>query len=638
MGAPDSQARQSLAHAVAALRAGNAGRAIAICQRHLALDPTSVPHMQLLGRALFTQGRADEALRQLDRAIATAPGVAALYADRGNIQGQQHHYDAAIESFRTALQLDPRLTQVHKRLAQILVATGRTAEADEAFAGYLAHDEDAALVAAGVEHWRAERTAEAEAVLRTALQKNPQNVNAMRVLALVLDEAGKNTAEAETLLRRATGIAPDFHQAWMNLGSILANSGKWTDAAAACRQLVGLTPGDATAWAALGRALAGAGHADEAATAFRRSIEHQPDLAESYWSLARLTASRFSAAEIATMERQLERTDLEESARVNFCFALGKACEDEQDYDRAWQHYQRGNEVQRTRVDYDPVENEQYMQRTRAVFTRERMAQHAHCGHAARDPIFIVGLPRSGAALVERILASHSAVETRSGLPDLAGIAMRTGEPRSDSRVYPETVATLRDEDLAACGREYLQHVARYRSRGKRFFVDNTPDNFVHVGWIKLILPDAKILNIRRHPLDACLAAYRQLFASGQHFSYDLLEIAESYRSYSELMAHWHAVLPGQVLEVHYEEIVTDPGTQARRILEFCGLELEEPCLHFHQTGSPPNAPGSDRPAQPLTREAIGRWKKYRKYLPEWEQDLADILQALPATVTRTAG
>ena len=672
MTAEDTDSRQSFEAAAAALRGGDAATAMKIARRFLAARPASVPHLHLMARALVAEGRLDEALAGIDFALSVAPDFALLHDDRGNILARLSRLDEAIDAFRRAVELDPRLASAWRRLARALVAAGRSAEVDEAFEGFLDHDEDAALVAAGAEHWRANRCAEAEAVLGNALRRNPDNVDAMRFLAMVYQSDGDRLADAEALLRRATTLAPDFHQAWMDLGHVLFDSGKWTDAVDAMRRRVGLTPEDADAWTGLGRALAFAGdieaacsayetalrlqpvapgvhmaHAHmlktlgrqaEALAAYRRSIAQNPGLAESYWSMANLKVYRFTPDEVAQMERQAQRPDLSDAARVSFCFALGKAHEDAGDHARAWTHFHRGNSLQRQLVDYDPVEHEQFLGRVRRVFTHELFERNAGCGHPAPDPIFVVGLPRSGSTLVEQILASHSQVEGTSELADISLVATGTGRYRGDGLLYPETVGTLTGRDFASYGREYLRQVARHRVRGTPRFIDKMPNNFVHVGWIGLILPNARIIDTRRHPLDSCLAAYRQLFAKGQHFTYDMFELAEYYRGYVGIMEHWDEVLPGQVLRVHYEDTVTDLESQVRRILDFCGLGFEEACLRFFETERAVKTASSEQVRQPIYTGAMGLWKEYRAEMAPWEDSLADILTTLPPSVVSAAG
>jgi len=672
MRSTDPQVKSSLAEVVRAMQAGDADRAEAICREFLITHAASVPHLQLLGHALVKQDKLGEAKEQIEFALKIAPDYARLYEDLGSLHGLQREYDAAISSFRRAVQLDPRLASAHRKLAQTLIAAGRSSEVDAAFEGFLDHDRDAALVAAGAEHWRAGRYEEAEAELLSALKNNAENIDAMRFLAMVYHDQNKKLLDAEALLRRAISIAPDFHQALANLGRVLVDNNKFQEAIEIYERLVGLKPNDDDAWAGYGRALAQAGRVREAEEvyrkslaiepqapgihmarahmlktlgdqpgaleAYRKSIQYNPALGESYWSMANLKVFQFADDEVRAMERQLASDDLQEEPRIHFLFALGKAYEDRQDYRQAWQHYHEGNQLKRSNVIYDPVENEQHLRRIRDVYSKELLQANEGAGHAAPDPIFIVGLPRTGSTLVEQILASHSQVEGTAELPNLGAIANGTGKYRPDGLAYPDTLATLTQRDFASYGREYLRQVARHRVLGTPFFIDKMPNNFIHVGWIKLILPNAKIINTRRHPMDSLLGVYKQLFAKGQDFTYDMLELAEFYRCYVEMMAHWGEVLPGQVLDVHYEDTVTNFEAQVRKILEFCGLEFEESCLRYYETRRAVKTASSEQVRQPIYTTALGLWRKYGDSLALWQDELKDIIDALPVGVRQAAG
>lgn len=359
--------KESLARAVKAMQAGDAEKAELICSDFLVINASSVPHLQLLSHALIKQEKFEEAKEQLEFALKIAPDYARLYEELGSVQGQQREYEAAILSFRRAVELDPRLASAHRKLAQSLVAAGRGDEVDAAFEGFLDHDRDAALVASGAEHWRAGRYEEAETTLLSALRKNAENIDAMRFLAMVYYDQDKKLLDAEALLRRAISIAPDFHQALGNLGRILVDNSKFGEAVEVYERLLELKPNDHDAWAGYGRALAQSGRVkdaeeayrksleinpkapsvhmarahmlktlgsqEEALKAYRKSIEYNPALGESYWSMANLKVFRFTDQEMSAMERQLDSDKLKEEARINFLFSLGKGFEDRKDYE-----------------------------------------------------------------------------------------------------------------------------------------------------------------------------------------------------------------------------------------------------------------------------------------------------------------
>ncbi len=285
---------------------------------------------------------------------------------------------------------------------------------------------------------------------------------------------------------------------------------------------------------------------------------------------------------------------------------------------------------------HDPVGFEVRHEKIAEVFSREFLERHAGQGFESDAPIFIVGLPRSGSTLIEQILASHSQVEGTLELATLGDIAVSTGRYRGRVE-YPEAVRELRGRDFRAYGQQYIEDTRIYRSTGKPLFTDKLPNNFSHVGFAHLILPNARIINARRHPLDTCLGSYKQLFAKGQHFTYDMNELALYYRQYHETMKHWHSVLPGKVLDVHYEETVGDLEAQVRRILAHCGLPFEEACMRFHETQRPVRTASSEQVRQPLYTRALGTWRRYERHLDPWQEELGDIIAELPESV-RNAG
>ena len=655
----------SIGAAVNAMRANRPLRAEEICRDYLVLNPGSVEHLRILGHALMKQDRLDDAAEQLRFALSLEPKNPHLHEDAGSVLALQKRFEEAVACFEKAIELEPRLPLAHKKLGQALAELGRGAEADSAFEEYFERDPDKGIVAEGANHLRAGRKDEAAETFRRALKQNADNVDAMRFLAGIYLRDKENLSDAEALLRRATQIAPDYTTAWLMLGSLLHDKGRHVDSIECYVQATKLEPQNANAWGALGNAYAYASYLEKsieaytksimlnpdapnmqmgyahvlktvgdqagALQAYRAAVLAKPDFGEVYWSMANLKVFHFEDEEVAAMEEQVKRDDLSVSADVHFRFALGKAYEDKQDYDTAWSYYDSGNKRQRMQVAHDALEMEIRQSDIIEVFSREFLEEQGGNGFEAPDPIFIVGLPRSGSTLVEQILASHSQVEGTSELPDLGRIAASTGRYRPDKMQYPRSVKDLRPKDWRAYGRQYIEETQRYRTMGKPFFTDKLPNNFAHVGFLHLVLPNAKVINTRRHPLDTCLGAYKQLFGKGQNFTYDMMDLADYYKQYYNTMQHWHTVLPGKVLDVHYEETVTDLESQVRRILEHCGLPFEDACVRFHETDRAVKTASSEQVRQPIYREALGKWRRYEKHLDLWKEELGFILDELPA-------
>lgn len=661
----------SIAAALDALAAGDSQRAESVSRERLELDPQSIEHLRLLGRALTVQSRHDEAEQIVRRALALRPESAPLHEDLGGVYAMQGRLEDAVASFQTALRLDPRLPLARKKLGQALAALGRGSEADAALETWFEQDPGRLHVAVALDHLRAGRKDEAISTLRKALRENPDNVDALHTLAQAYWGDDERVSDIEALLRRATELAPGLAQAWIMLGLLLHQSDRSAEAIACHQRAAEIVPEEPTVWSGLGadyaqigdmeksaaayarsvtlhseqpgirmshaHALKSLGRMPEALSEYRAAIAQKPDFGEVYWSMANLKVFRFAPAEVAAMEEQVRREDLSPSADVHFRFALGKACEDAGDYDRAWEFYHSGNQRQRPLVSYDPVGFEVRHREIATVFSREFLDQHEGQGFASDAPIFIVGLPRSGSTLIEQILASHSQVEGTLELSTLGEIAVSVGRYRRARMEYPEAVRELVARDFRAYGQQYIEQTKTYRATGKPRFTDKLPNNFSHVGFLHLILPNAKIINARRHPLDSILGSYKQLFGKGQNFTYDMDELVMYYRQYHEIMRHWQRVLPGKVLDVHYEETVGDLESQVRRILAHCGLPFEEACLRFHETNRAVRTASSEQVRQPLYTRALGTWRRYEKHLRPWQEELADIIAELPESV-RNAG
>ena len=655
---------QSLSKAVAYLKASRPLRAEEVCRDYLLQHPGCTDHQRLLSQSLSKQNRLTEAEEQLRFALKLNPEYPQLHEDLGSVLGLQSRFEEAIPAFERAIQLQPALPLAHKKLGQALAAVGRGRDADEAFQVYIDKDQDRLDITQGVNEMREGKLDEAVHSLQTVLKRSPESVNAMRYLAVAYWQGKKKLDDAEALLRRATQRAPDYTGAWLILGALLLDTNKQMEAIDAYEQASKLEPDNAETWAGLGSALSMAMYPDksaaayeksialnpemaavqmgyahtlktlgrqaEALVAYRAAIRIKPDFGEVYWSMANLKIFNFENDEVQAMSRQLDKGGLTDSAEIHFNFALAKALEDTKDYDKAFHHYHIGNQQQRVLVKHEPLDMENRFNAVKKTFTKTFLEEHYNIGNEVGDPIFIIGLPRSGSTLLEQILASHSQVEGTSELPIMGKIAQSIGRYRTDGVQYPEALEGLRDRDLRAYGQQYIEESQRHRSTNKPFFTDKLPNNFPFVGLIHLILPKAKIINARRHPFDSCLGAYKQLFASGQNFTYDMFDLAHYYQQYDAMIKHWHEVLPGKILDVHYEETVTDLENQVRRILDHCDLPFEASCVKFHETERAVKTASSEQVRQPIYQGALGTWRRYEKHVDIWQKQLGYIVDELP--------
>ncbi len=637
-----------------ALELINAGDPVAaekLCREAVERNPKDVNMSGLLGAVLIKRRRLDEAEQVLKRTIALAPTFAKAHEDLGYALLEQERYEEAVEVLQKAARLDPKLDAARFNLGKALASTGRGKEADAAFEASFELSPERKKLALAAKHHQEGRIEDAEQLYRQVLNNNPRNVDALRMLAMVAATA-KRYDDAERLLRKAVGIAPDFLTAVVDLGRVLKEQDRFEEAidcfknaiainpnnphthfllagayspaalnheaAREYRRALDLAPEHPGALLGLGNALKTIGKQDEAIKAYRDCIRVRPDNGEIYWSLANLKTYRFSDEQIAEMAARVDNPEgLTEQSEVNFLFALGKAHDDRQDYDKAWRYYARGNGKQRMLAQYDPVQTETINDAIVEVFDKALLEEKAGKGCPDRAPIFVLGLPRSGSTLVEQILASHSQVEGTSELPYLGRVAMSLNRNRADGVNYPEAVRELEAAHLTALGEDYINYAQLHRTEGKPFFIDKMPNNFPTIGFLNLILPQAKIIDARRHPLDACVGNFRQHYAKGQTFSYDLTDLGEYCLQYLRIMDHWHQALPGRILTVQYEEMVMDFESQARRLLDHCELPWEEACGRFYETERPVRTASSEQVRQPIYTGALNFWRNYERHLDE---------------------
>lgn len=625
--------------------------------------PLAVLYIGIARRKLGDNPAALEVLEPLARA---QPGWAPVHYELGVSLGLAGRGEQAVESLRRAVRLKPDIGDAWRRLGDHLTAMGDTDGADAAYANHIkVSTRDPRLLAPAAALCE-NRIAEAEALLRQHLKQHPTDIAAIRMLAEVAARLGRYE-DAEALLTRGLELAPGFTAARHNYAvvlhrlnkssaalaeidrllaaeprnpgfrnlraAVLARIGEFDEAIRAYAEVLADYPGNARMWMSYGHALKTAGRRDECIEAYRKSIELAPGLGEAWWSLANLKTFRFTESDRAAMREQLTRPDLTPEDRFHFHFALGKALEDAALYEESFGHYAEGNRQRRKGIPYDAEETTAHVRRNREFFTPAFFAERSGWGSPAPDPIFIVGLPRAGSTLVEQILSCHSQVEGTMELPDVIGIARRLGgrQRKSEASKYPEVLATLDAGQLRELGEQYLAQTRIQRKTGAPRFIDKMPNNWAHVGLIHLMLPNAKIVDARRHPMSCCFSGFKQHFARGQHFTYGLEDIGRYYRDYVGLMAHFDAVLPGRVHRVVYERMVEDTEAEVRRLLEYCGLPFEDACLRFYENDRAVRTASSEQVRQPIFRDAVEHWRHYERWLGPLEATLGPVLESYPA-------
>ena len=621
----------------------------------------------ILGIARRERGDADGALAVLEPLAARLPSWAAAHYELGIALGAARRGEDAIAALERAVALAPELPDAWRALADHKSALGDDAGADVAYARHIkAATRDPRLLEAGAALCGNKLPA-AETLLRAHLQQKPTDVAAIRMLAEVAARLSRY-GDAEKLLTRCLELAPSFTPARLQLAFVLNRAGKAPEALAQVDRLLGTAPlnpayrnlkasvlvrlgevdaaaelyhgvleeyaGHPKVWMSYGHALKSAGKTRAAIDAYRRALALAPSLGEAWFSLANLKTFRFTAADRTAMQKQVMRADLGLEDQLHLHFALGKANEDERRFEPAFEHFEKGNALRRSGIHYDWRENRAHVQRSKALFTPEFFAERAGCGCDAPDPIFIVGLPRAGSTLLEQILASHPQVEGTQELPDIIQLARELGGKRSraGSTKYPEILEDLEPHELRELGERYLRQTRAQRKSGAPFFIDKMPNNWAHVGFIQLILPNAKIIDARRHPLACCLSGFKQHFARGQHFTYDLEDIGRYYCDYVELMAHFDRVLPGRVQRMIYERTVDDLESEVRGLLAHCGLPFDERCLRFHENERAVRTASSEQVRRPIYQDGKEHWRNYAEFLAPLERVLGAVLSDYPAT------
>ena len=622
-------------------------------------------HRDLLLAAAISQRhlqRIDDALETLDRLERSQPWFSRLHQERGLCYVGRKDAPRAIDGLLRAVNINPALPASWGMLEGLYRLTGDAENAATAAAHVATLKALPPEVVMATSQFSDGDLAAAEKLIRAFLLRRGDHPEAMRLLARI-GLAQDALDDAQILLEAVLTLEPDYRAARFDYAQTLikrqmyreagdqvgrlleiepANAdyraldatvavglGQHDRAIAIYRTMIDDMPGswDAPLW--MGHALKTVGRPAEAIDSYRAAARARPNFGDAYWSLANLKLYRFSDDEMARMRAEEASPTTGPEDRFHLCFALGKALEDRGETSESWTYYERGNALVRAQSRYRPEIIETNTSRQIAVCTAPFLKRRAGWGDPRPDPIFVLGLPRSGSTLIEQILASHSQVEGTQELPDIQGVVieLQGRNPDLDNPLYPAALADLTQDDVRRLGERYLSNTQVYRS-GKPFFIDKMPNNFRHIGLIHLMLPNARIIDARRDPMSCCFSNLKQLFAQGQEFTYSVEDIARYYRTYLELMRHWDQVLPGRVLRVQHEDVVDDLEGSVRRRLDYCGLPFEAACVDFHKTKRSVRTPSSEQVRQPIFRDGLDQWRKYEPWLEPLKLALGDALTA----------
>ncbi len=607
----------------------------------------------------------DAALQLIEQLKAISPEHGRAHQEEGHTYRDMGRSEDALQAYARACRFNPALVASWQGQLQILRHKGLDQQVAQVSAQLEALQALPKPLLAVLDLIGQRKLLQAEDICRQFLRKVPQHVEGMRLLADIGIRLGV-LDDAEFLLESALKFEPDntrvridyiqalrkrqkfaaaLEQASLLLDAAPDNlqfkslyaiesmqTGDYDTALATFDEILEKLPADPVTLTSRGHAYKTCGDYEDAVASYQAAISNAPHHGEAYYSLANLKVYSFSDAEIDRMHVQEENRNLSHMDRVYLNFALGKAYEDRADFATSFRYYEQGNRLKKIQTTYKAEQMSQDLEAQRHTCTAELFERHAGSGDQAPDPIFIVGLPRAGSTLLEQILSSHSQVDGTLELPNILSLSqrLRRRARQEGATEYPGILDELSGDELEQFGSEFMEDTRIHR-REAPLFIDKMPNNFRHIGLIHLILPNAKIIDARRHPMACCFSGYKQLFAEGQEFSYDLSDAGRYYRDYVELMDHWDAVLPGKVLRVHYEDVVTDTATQVRRILDHCGLPYEDACVNFYETKRSVRTPSSEQVRQPIYTSGLEQWRNFEPWLEPLESALGDVLEHYPA-------
>ena len=663
-GAPlDDQLSQLADKAQELLREGRTTEALEFLQPQVRQHPN---HLELNYCFIVAQrlhGNLTGALHSVQNLLKYAPRYGRVHQEQGHICVALRQPEQATAAFEQAVEFNPGLLSSWQQLRRTtpksnLVASNRT----NANISYLESLPPQLRTAVSLRYEK--KTYKAELSCRGYLQKYPKNVEAMRLLALLASDQGM-LDDAEFLLESALTFEPMNNRVRVNYIDILHKRQKYDMSLAQAEMLVKSDPtnqayrlahanqlaalGDyrralvvyddiltnhtqlklanPSLWLSRGHALKTHGRIADAIESYQHAYQLRSDFGDAYWSLANLKTYEFSESEFTQMSELATREHVDADDLAHTHFALGKSFEDRGEFESSFKHYNKGNQLRRQQQQYDVAKMSARLKLQRWVCNDRFFADREGVGYPATDPIFMVGLPRAGSTLLEQILASHSQVDGTRELHHISSIAQKldSRRRRENAPRYPGTLGHLKPETFQTIGEKYIAETRVHRGDGL-YFIDKMPNNFRHIGLIHLILPHAKIIDARRDPMSCCFSCFKQLFASGQEFTYGLREIGTYYQDYVELMRHWDSVLPGKVLRVHYDDVVNDLEIQVRRILHFCGLPFESACLEFHRNARAVRTPSSEQVRQPIYREGLEQWTHFEPWLTPLKEALGPAL------------
>ena len=541
-----------------------------------------------------------------------------------------------------------------KRLTNLLVKQDKADEADDVVKEFFENNEDYGLLYKGVRHLHASRYRKAEDAFKKVLIEDENNIDALRFMGILAFKSGNHDI-AEAMLTKALKLDPTYSLVWANLAQVFSVTGQLDKAKKSFKNILKMEPKNGLIWAEYGTVLTKLANYQEGKDAYLKALEFKPNSprvhlslghvyktmgkidksinsykntiiqnnlsGEAYWSLANLKTYSFSENEIKDMEKALNG-DISDIERSQMHFALGKAYEVMKDFDKSFKNYYEGNRAKKNLIKYSSNDTTENTKKILEFFSQENIQNLSKSSTNDKDPIFVLGMPRSGSTLVDQIISSHSKVDGTQELPNIIKIASELNN--IDQNTYPDVLKALDDKELGDLGKNYMQETAWARDNAP-FFIDKMPNNFIHIGLIKTILPNAKIIDTRRDPMDTCFSCYKQFFARGQLFTYSLEDLGNYYTDYIKAMNHWHNIYGKDIFTVHYDSVINKTEETIRELIDYCNLPFEKECLEFYKSSRPVKTPSAEQVRQPIYKSGLNYWKNYEKHLVPLKKIIDEI-------------
>ncbi len=619
----------------------------------LNIHPSNLKALSLLLDINIKLNRAEKALKIIKKLIQLEPDSKEHHEKLVKVHqflNDNRAYESALINFHKKF---PSITTA-RLISNIHIENDREEESDQVIQSFFESDKKYGDLYKGIRHVKAGRLKLAEDAYKRVLKKDKNNIDALRLLGLLAFKT-KDYEVSERLFLRVLELDPTFSLAWDNLAKLYRIQNKLSKSVPAFKNLIKLDPNNFEAlvslgtvyiklskyqegiklydkslkinpensrvFLSLGHALKTVGERKRCEDAYQNAIKYFPLSGEAYWSLANLKTYEFSDKEIINMESSLNK-NIHPKELIQMHFALGKAYESKKHFDKSFKHYAQGNWQQRKQLSYNAEDYKISIDSLIDFFESNRDLYKLKAKSSFEDPIFILGLPRSGSTMIEQILASHSLIEGTQELPNILAIS-RDIKLIDQENGYPDNLLALDQSSFEDLGKKYIDETKWARS-SKPFFIDKMPNNFVHIGLIKLILPKSKIIDARRNPMDTCFSCFKQYFAKGQHFTYDLDDIARYYKDYIRLMDYWKKLFPGEIFTINYEDVIKNPNERIAALLEFCNVKFEDNCLNFHKSKRPVKTASSEQVRQPMYKTGLDYWKNYADHLEILTKNFAE--------------